>query len=379
MKKILSLVLIMMMAISLFSACADNKDKDAEKNNGEKISNENESKDIDSGNNSGTYITVNGEVISMDSFNSTLEMYKNNLAAQYGIADRVKEVLILNSLIMQDLKKNNVEVGEDRIKKDYEDSINESGGLEAHKELLKSVGVTEEEDKRNKEISTYFAAHREWYNENNKPAEEEIAKYFEENKDDIITVKASHILVATEDEAKNVKKRLDAGEKFEELAKELTLDEASKAVGGLLGEKNPNEYVPEFAEALKKMKTSEISEPVKTEHGYHIIRVEDKKDTLESLKEEIALFLGENKYQEYLKSLQDSAEVVDPRAPKEEMDNKDEKMNDEKMNDEKKNDEKTEDEKTEDEKMNDEKMNDEKTNDEKMNDEKTDDKETEKE
>lgn len=69
-----------------------------------------------------------------------------------------------------------------------------------------------------------------------------------------------------------MKQRLDNGEDFAALAKELSTDTATAEKGGDLGELNPDQLVREFTVAAYKLKENEISDPVKTDYGYHIIQ-----------------------------------------------------------------------------------------------------------
>ncbi|WHY30310.1 peptidylprolyl isomerase PrsA [Bacillus wiedmannii] len=91
-------------------------------------------------------------------------------------------------------------------------------------------------------------------------------------------IKASHILVSDENEAKEIKKKLDAGASFEELAKQESQDLLSKEKGGDLGYFNSGRMAPEFETAAYKLKIGQISNPVKSPNGYHIIKLADKKD-----------------------------------------------------------------------------------------------------
>jgi peptidyl-prolyl cis-trans isomerase C len=89
--------------------------------------------------------------------------------------------------------------------------------------------------------------------------------------------KARHILVEKEEEAKAIIARLDKGEKFDELAKQ-SKDPGSKDKGGDLGWANPAGFVKPFSEALVKLEKGKYSAtPVKTEFGYHVIKVEDSR------------------------------------------------------------------------------------------------------
>ncbi|MDR4985756.1 peptidylprolyl isomerase [Bacillus cereus] len=91
-------------------------------------------------------------------------------------------------------------------------------------------------------------------------------------------IKASHILVSDENEAKEIKNKLDAGASFEELAKQESQDLLSKDKGGDLGYLNSGKMTPEFETAAYKLKVGQISNPVKSTNGYHIIKLTDIKD-----------------------------------------------------------------------------------------------------
>jgi peptidyl-prolyl cis-trans isomerase C len=106
----------------------------------------------------------------------------------------------------------------------------------------------------------------------------EMKKYYEKNKGDFREVRASHILVKTEDEAKEVKKKLDGGADFAALAKEKSQDPGSARQGGDLGFFTKDRMVKPFAEAAFTMKPNEISKPVKSAFGFHVIKVMEIKE-----------------------------------------------------------------------------------------------------
>ena len=99
-------------------------------------------------------------------------------------------------------------------------------------------------------------------------------------------VKASHILVDTEEKAKEAKKKLSKGAKFADVAKEFSSDKTTNATGGTLGYFTEGQLVPEFEKKAFSMKVGEISDPVKTQFGWHIIKIEDKRKAQAPSKDE---------------------------------------------------------------------------------------------
>jgi len=88
---------------------------------------------------------------------------------------------------------------------------------------------------------------------------------------------ARHILVDSEKKAKELRAKIEAGADFAEVAKENSTDPGSKANGGLLGYFTKGQMVPEFEAAVVKMHKGEVSDPVKTAFGWHIIKLEDRR------------------------------------------------------------------------------------------------------
>jgi peptidyl-prolyl cis-trans isomerase C len=129
-------------------------------------------------------------------------------------------------------------------------------------------------------------------------------------------LRARHILVASEKEAKDILAKLKKGEKFEALAKQYSLD-GSKDYGGDLGYFTQPEMVPEFSKAAFSLEKGKTSEPVKTDFGWHIIRVEDRKmgqaQPYDQVKGAIRNVLVRKKVQDKLAELRKVAtvEVID--------------------------------------------------------------------
>lgn len=91
-------------------------------------------------------------------------------------------------------------------------------------------------------------------------------------------VKVSHILVTDKKTADSIKKKLNQGKSFADLAKEYSTDEASKIAGGEIGYIMKGQLVPEFEDKALAMKIGEVSNPVQTQFGWHLIKVLDKRD-----------------------------------------------------------------------------------------------------
>jgi peptidyl-prolyl cis-trans isomerase C len=106
-------------------------------------------------------------------------------------------------------------------------------------------------------------------------------------------IHARHILVATEDEAKAVKVALDGGKPFEVEAMEKTTDPSGKNNGGDLGFFGKGQMVPEFEAAAFMLEIGQVSEPVQSQFGWHIIKVDEKRETAPQSFEEMQGQLGQ--------------------------------------------------------------------------------------
>ncbi|QEA14085.1 peptidylprolyl isomerase [Comamonas flocculans] len=126
--------------------------------------------------------------------------------------------------------------------------------------------------------------------------------------------KASHILVENEDQAKAIIAELDKGGNFEEIAKKESKDPGSGAKGGDLGWANPSSYVPEFTEAMIKLEKGKVTQtPVKSQFGWHVIRLDDTRDAqlpkLEEVKDQVRQQLEQQKLMQFQQDLRTKAKV----------------------------------------------------------------------
>lgn len=133
---------------------------------------------------------------------------------------------------------------------------------------------------------------------------------------------ARHILVEDEAQAKAAVERLKKGEDFAKVAAELSKDPGSGKEGGDLGWFTKDRMVPEFAEAAFKLKKGEVSEPVKSQFGWHVIKLEDKRSKplpdFAAVKPQIDQYLERKAQQDLVLAMREKAKVErldKPAAP----------------------------------------------------------------
>jgi peptidyl-prolyl cis-trans isomerase C len=132
-------------------------------------------------------------------------------------------------------------------------------------------------------------------------------------------VRARHILVETEDEAKQIVEQIKGGADFAALAKEKSKDPGA-ADGGDLGYFTRDQMVPEFADVAFKMYPGQLSNPVKTQFGWHIIKVEDKRQKpvpeLDAIKDQLDAYLMQRAQRDYIGKLRQTAKIERLDRPK---------------------------------------------------------------
>src|SRR3712207_1414909 len=126
-------------------------------------------------------------------------------------------------------------------------------------------------------------------------------------------VRARHILVESEDEAKAAATRVKGGEDFAKVAGELSKDPGSKTDGGDLGFFTKDRMVEPFAEAAFKLEPGQISDPVKSQFGWHVIKVEEKRNkpapSFEETKDQVEAYLARKAQQDLILGLRKSAKI----------------------------------------------------------------------
>lgn len=251
---------------------------------------------------------VAGEEITKD------ELY-NSLLAQSGA--EVLDALIVEKIVAAEVEEKDIEISDEDVQAEMDEMKEIYGGEEQFTMALAQAGLNEEDMKEDLKMNLRLKTLVDPYLE---ISEEDMKSYFEENKEKFgeqEQVKASHILVEDEELAKEIEGKVKDGGDFAELAKEHSIDPGSKDSGGELGFFGRGQMVPEFEEAAFNMEPGEISEPVETSNGFHIIKVEEKKEasesTFEDSKDEIKDIIAEEQmgqaYQTWYQEMMEEYEI----------------------------------------------------------------------
>ncbi len=300
---------VMLMASLLFAGCSSNNNSDKSDTNKTEQTEQADKKSSEKLDDK-TVAIVDDEKISKDDYKSELSFYASMLASQQQLKNSIVTMMVQDKLIANDIKKNDIKVDDKEVEDALMQSVQNFGGQENFDKTLDDYNMELDKFKETLKKDLMYKKHREWFDENNKVTDDEIKKYFEDNKDEFAKVDASHILVEDEQTANDIKSRLDNGEDFASLAKEYSKDTASAQNGGDLGAFAKGQMVKEFEDAAFSMKEGEISAPVKSQFGYHIIKVNSIKDSFEDSKEEITKKIKDQKYADYIKKLHEESNVV---------------------------------------------------------------------
>ncbi|KAA5805606.1 foldase [Thermoanaerobacterium thermosaccharolyticum] len=244
---------------------------------------------------------VDGQVITLkeyqDSFNQvktqiesdpqyTKDIWNQNYNEQKFIdvvKNSVLDNLILEKLLIKEAEKEKITATDKEITDEY------------NSEKATNSNVTKETAKDNVLVNKLIDS----WTKDVKVTDSEAEKYYNDNKSQFEVVKASHILVSDEKTANEIYDKLKNGANFAELAKQYSIDTSTKDNGGELGEFPRGTMVQEFEDAAFALKPGEISKPVKTQYGYHIIKSEGKSiKSFNDVKSSIISYLENNKKQD---------------------------------------------------------------------------------
>ena len=227
--------------------------------------------------------------------------------------------LVDTELLMQEAANRNITATDDDVKDYKEELINKRYGSEKNfQDYVDEYGISDEVlDRMLKENIIYNKLSAELA----KDITVDAQTYYNEHTDEFNVadqVKASHILVEDEETAKDIIKQLDDGADFAELAKKYNTDPGTKDNGGELGYFTSDAMVQEFSDAAFALEPGTYTKaPVKTNYGYHIIKVEDKQaahqqtfdEVKDSLTEHLTSQEVQTKLNELVQNLRESADI----------------------------------------------------------------------
>lgn len=252
----------------------------------------------------------------IDQANGDLKVLKEklpnlgNVTVEEYLKDMTLQNLIQQEIINEDAAKEGIKVSDEEVEAQLKKDIEASGGQQEFENSLKKQGLNIDFYKTYLKNKMIAAQYYQKVLEKISPKDDEVKKYYEDHKKDFFNAKASHILVDSEKEAKEIKKELDNGADFSKLAKEKSKDPSAKENGGNLGEFNESTMVEEFTKAVQDMAPGEISKPVKSQFGYHIIKLDEKSPRgFDEVKNEIKSKLLMEEEQEYQEKLEKDAKV----------------------------------------------------------------------
>ncbi|OGO76734.1 MAG: hypothetical protein A2Y23_05675 [Clostridiales bacterium GWB2_37_7] len=278
---------------------------------------------------------VGGEQIMKTEFDKMFEMFRVQYEEQYGaeiwdkdldgrkyidvMKEKVLDMLVDLKVQEKEAQKTGITATEEEINVEVEKARKYFDSEEKFNEFLTEQKMTMEYLRDTIKKDILISNLQEKLTADVAVTDEEVAAYYASNQDQFISVKASQILLETEEEAKKVLERVKKGENFGELALQFSKDPSAKENKGDLGYFRKGVMVEPFETAAFAMNAGEISDLVKTDFGYHIIKLEDKKfDKLEDIAEELKLSMLENKkdtvYQGLMEEMRTKADIK--KSPK---------------------------------------------------------------
>ena len=275
----------------------------------------------------GVLAEVNGIEITQEEFDRDFEVNKTRVEKQYGddalsqvgidgrtigesLRDSILESLIIQKLILWDSNEKEITVSQDEVDASIDLWKDELGGDQAFNEFLDSNGFDLKYFSEYEKNRLLVEKHREIVLSGVEISDQKAQDYYGQNSDSLVEVKASHILLGTEEDAARVLQRLQNGEDFPTVAMLESLDSESAVRGGDLGYFSRGYYsIAEFEDEAFSLEVGEVSGIVKTEVGYHIIWIQDKLDTYEELSDKVIDTMKDESYYDYIEQLRENAKV----------------------------------------------------------------------
>jgi parvulin-like peptidyl-prolyl isomerase len=228
----------------------------------------------------GLVAEINGDRISLSDLESQVDVYLGATNPQTGegptreqATDQALFQTTLATLLDQVIDRRGGDpVTESDIDALLEQTIEDAGGQQAFEAGLASQGLTPEAFRLGQQVGLRVERLQGLLAEDIQVSDEEIQAAYDAQYGEPTV---AHILVATEEEAQAALDRLESGESFAEVAMDVSTDPGSGPNGGDLGPLQIGAFVPEFEEAALALQSGEVSDPVQTQFGFHIITVND--------------------------------------------------------------------------------------------------------
>lgn len=239
------------------------------------------------------FLSVNDEKVSYEQFYKYYDLYAGVVALQQNLNSNVANLLIRDIIVTKDLEKEKVKITQEEIDAELNKFKASLGGENEFTKYLNMLGTTKETFIENIKNSLKNIKHQQIFAKKEEIKDEEITKHYEDNKNKYDNVNAKHILVKDENLAKDISSKLKKGEDFKALSDKHSIDEAAKKNGGELGVVTANKFDKDFVKAAFELKDGEVSDPVKSQFGYHIIVVNKnnigKDKNIDKIKQDLSI------------------------------------------------------------------------------------------
>lgn len=266
---------------------------------------------------------VSGEEIKKEEFNKMFGIFKAQYEQQFGTEvweqevdgrkfddvarEKLLDMLIDEKLQMKKAEELGISVSDDEVNSEIENAKKYFDSEEKFNEFLKEQNMDLDYFKQSSKKELTVNKLVDKLTEKVAVTDEEVKIYYDTHQNEFISVKASHILLDTKEEAEKILQRVKAGENFAELAKQNSKDPSAKENSGNLDYFRHGDMVEPFENAAFALEPGQISEIVQTDFGFHIIKVEDRKlDKFEDVKEQLkGSMLDDKKNAEFEKLLEE--------------------------------------------------------------------------
>ena len=237
--------------------------------------------------------------------------------------NEILNVMISQEIVNQQAEKENITVTDEEVANEMSSYMQMIENVDEYNKFMEENGIDEEFLKNHFRQTLIFDKYRNKIMSETEITENDLRDYYNTHIDEYKKeeIKASHIFITTlndmgeplseeetakkESEAQDILARIKQGEDFEALAKEYSDDKASASNGGDLGYFAKGVMVPEFEEAAFKLEKGQVSDVVKSSFGYHIIKVDDKREEITSYEDEKENILGAIRYEIYNEKMEE--------------------------------------------------------------------------